>query len=82
MTAAVSKPERLPPEDGPETTRLRFSYFSASLPHQHFSNYTNTAISTQALYGSEISANSPVNTTITGLILRFRDRFYKALKLL
>lgn len=43
---------------------------------------TNTAISTQALYGSEISANSPVNTTITGLILSFRDRFYKALKLL
>lgn len=70
------------PEDGPETTRLRFSHFFASLPHQHFSNYTNTAVSTQALDGSEVSINSPFNITITGLVLNFRDRFYKALKLL
>ena len=58
-----------------------FYHFFSSLLHQYLFYNTSNAISTQILYGSEISINSPINITISWHVLNFRDRFYKALKL-
>ena len=58
-----------------------FYHYFSSPPYQHLFYHTSNAISTQILYVSEISINSPINITITWHIFNFRDRFYKTLKL-